>query len=147
MDSFDIRNYLSEISRTEKTAEEKPYAIISTDHSDFASLCVRIREAFESEWDRHDSSRLTLEIQKKAIIGYEKEKGDGFRRNGSPSCLFIEGKRGDYISSENDACLPFLSHGFAENRHSRSVVEIRLVIFSVHPFFWRKEQEGLNQLG
>ena len=40
----------------------------------FEELCSRIKDAFYSDWERRENSRATLEIQKRAIIGYEKEK-------------------------------------------------------------------------
>ncbi len=41
---------------------------------DFEKLCVLIKEAFFEDWENRESSGVTLEIQKRAIIGYEKEK-------------------------------------------------------------------------
>ena len=39
----------------------------------FESLCQKIKEAFFLDWDRGESSKSTLDIQKRAIIGYKKE--------------------------------------------------------------------------
>ena len=40
----------------------------------FDTLCLCIKEAFFLDWDRRESSKSTLDIQKKAIIGYPNEK-------------------------------------------------------------------------
>ncbi|MBR4141991.1 MAG: hypothetical protein IKR10_00625, partial [Firmicutes bacterium] len=40
----------------------------------FPKLCEDVMEAFFRDWQERDSSRSALEIQKRAIIGYEKEK-------------------------------------------------------------------------
>ena len=40
----------------------------------FSQLCAKVMEVFFQDWDERDSSRSALEIQKRAIIGYEKEK-------------------------------------------------------------------------
>ena len=40
----------------------------------FNDLCQRIKTAFFDDWQNQDNSSLSLEIQRKAIIGYEKEK-------------------------------------------------------------------------
>lgn len=39
----------------------------------FESLCQKIKEAFFLDWDKGESSKSTLDIQKRAIIGYERE--------------------------------------------------------------------------
>lgn len=39
----------------------------------FSELCEKVKETFFSDWDRGESSKSTLDIQKRAIIGYEKE--------------------------------------------------------------------------
>jgi len=41
---------------------------------DFESVCRKVKSIFYSDWEQKENSRTTLEIQKKAIIGYEKEK-------------------------------------------------------------------------
>ena len=41
---------------------------------EFLDLCEKVRQAFYNDWENRERSRMTLEIQKKAIIGYEKEK-------------------------------------------------------------------------
>ncbi|MBQ1418539.1 MAG: hypothetical protein IIY95_03920, partial [Firmicutes bacterium] len=40
----------------------------------FPQLCAKVMEVFFQDWEDRDSSRSALEIQKRAIIGYEKEK-------------------------------------------------------------------------
>ncbi|MCR4725455.1 MAG: CpaF/VirB11 family protein [Clostridia bacterium] len=40
----------------------------------FPKLCEDVMEAFFRDWEERDSSRSALEIQKRAIIGYDKEK-------------------------------------------------------------------------
>ncbi|MBR5640566.1 MAG: ATPase [Firmicutes bacterium] len=40
----------------------------------FNALCAKVMEVFFQDWEDRDSSRSALEIQKRAIIGYEKEK-------------------------------------------------------------------------
>ena len=40
----------------------------------FPQLCEAVMEAFFRDWEERDSSRSALEIQKRAIIGYDKEK-------------------------------------------------------------------------
>ena len=40
----------------------------------FPQLCAKVMEVFFQDWEERDSSRSALEIQKRAIIGYEKEK-------------------------------------------------------------------------
>ena len=40
----------------------------------FYSLCSEIKDAFYKDWEQNEQSAAMLEIQKKAIIGYEKEK-------------------------------------------------------------------------
>ncbi|MBQ1524904.1 MAG: ATPase [Firmicutes bacterium] len=41
---------------------------------DFALLCRKIKEAFYRDWESRESSRSVLELQKRAIIGYPKER-------------------------------------------------------------------------
>ncbi len=44
------------------------------EYGDFYRLCSRVREVFTSDWENRESSGATLNMQKRAIIGYEKEK-------------------------------------------------------------------------
>ncbi len=60
-----IRRRKSRLSAREKEGREK---------YQFEALCEKIKEAFFEDWEKRESSGLTLEIQKRAIIGYEKEK-------------------------------------------------------------------------
>ncbi len=41
---------------------------------DFFALCQEIKSCFYNEWESRENSRSELEIQKRAIIGYKKEK-------------------------------------------------------------------------
>lgn len=62
-----IDEYLKRRKGTESTVRaEEQYA--------FATLCEKIKEAFLDYWENRESSGLTLELQKRAIIGYAKEK-------------------------------------------------------------------------
>ncbi len=47
---------------------------MNEEYGDFYSLCSRVREVFSSDWENRESSGATLNMQKRAIIGYEKEK-------------------------------------------------------------------------
>ncbi len=40
----------------------------------FFSLCAKVKDSFYSDWEQNEQSSAVLEIQKKAIIGHEKEK-------------------------------------------------------------------------
>ena len=40
---------------------------------DFQNLCANISSAFQKEWEHSENLERMLEIQKNAIIGYEKE--------------------------------------------------------------------------
>jgi len=43
-------------------------------YEDFYDLCKTVKDIFFVEWDKSEYSKSNLEIQKRAIIGYEKEK-------------------------------------------------------------------------
>lgn len=43
-------------------------------YNEFFILCEKVKACFYSDWDRGESSASNLEIQKRAIIGYEREK-------------------------------------------------------------------------
>lgn len=57
-----------------KADDADPGSAESSNHSDFYSLCQKIKSCFYSEWENKENSRSELEIQKRAIIGFEKEK-------------------------------------------------------------------------
>lgn len=44
------------------------------EYKEFFDLCKTVKDLFYMEWDKAEYSKSNLEIQKKAIIGYEKEK-------------------------------------------------------------------------
>ncbi|MBR0416992.1 MAG: ATPase [Firmicutes bacterium] len=62
---FDLNEYISEDKAVEGSGGE---------YDGFFRLCAEVKEAFFREWERDDNSPAMLEIQKKAIIGYEKER-------------------------------------------------------------------------
>ena len=68
MDRFSFSEYIN--SRT-KPSEE---AARPADLSGFYELCKTVKAAFYREWDSSDNTKAALEIQKRAIVGYEKEK-------------------------------------------------------------------------
>lgn len=49
-------------------------SIIENNFNDFYVLCEKVKDIFFLDWERNEGSRAKLEIQKRAIIGYEKEK-------------------------------------------------------------------------
>ena len=55
--------------------QESFYNYVEEDNLiDFEELCSKVREIFFSDWENRENSGVSLEIQKRAIIGYEKEK-------------------------------------------------------------------------
>jgi len=68
MTSFDFENYINEKMLTRKRE------IRVDEYTEFYDICKKIKDAFYREWESKDNSRATLEIQKRAIIGYQKEK-------------------------------------------------------------------------
>lgn len=68
MSDFDISEYIKN-KGTENAKKDE-----GCEFSDFINLCEKIKATFFSDWERGESSRTNLEIQKRAIIGYEKEK-------------------------------------------------------------------------
>lgn len=64
-------------------------------YEEFYELCAQIKNEFYKEWESKENSRSTLEIQKRAIIGYEKEKeffqkriSQLVRQHGREDCFF-----------------------------------------------------------
>ena len=57
-----------------KARQKEPEPAAGSGKYDFEKLCTLIKEAFFEDWENRESSGVTLEIQKRAIIGYEKEK-------------------------------------------------------------------------
>ena len=68
MKSIDIESFIKK--RTEMLESQKAD---SNSTFSFVDLCQKIKEAFFTDWDKGESAKATLEIQKKAIIGYAKE--------------------------------------------------------------------------
>jgi len=46
----------------------------------FEDLCKMVKDRFYSDWDKRDNSKAALDVQKRAIIGYQKEKDYFIRR-------------------------------------------------------------------
>jgi len=67
MEIFNFHDYLSERNPKEKTKEEDGNLL-------FIQLCKRIKDHFFSDWEARESTRSVVELQKKAIIGYPKER-------------------------------------------------------------------------
>lgn len=66
---YDLENYINK--KFESKENEK---LKQDDLQDFFLLCQKVKSCFYSEWENRENSRSELEIQKRAIIGYEKEK-------------------------------------------------------------------------
>lgn len=66
MDRFSFAGYLDSISRREREA--------GADLEPFYTLCGKVKTAFYRDWEAGGSTAAALEIQKKAIIGCEREK-------------------------------------------------------------------------
>jgi len=67
MSNFNLADYLKEPVLPVAYSGEAP-------ESDFPELCRRVRERFDLMLESRENSRAALEMQKRAIIGYEKEK-------------------------------------------------------------------------
>ena len=68
MPNYNFDDYINEKINSRKS--EVPV----DEFSDFYLLCKKVKDAFYRDWESRDNSKATLEIQKRAIIGYEKEK-------------------------------------------------------------------------
>jgi pilus assembly protein CpaF len=62
LEDFHLESYLSEFERRE-----------GANPIDFSTLCKQIRDEFMGEWETEGDYSKVLELQKKAIIGYENE--------------------------------------------------------------------------
>ena len=71
MDKFSFTEYISELGSRENAAHPEER---SGSYSAFYEFCKDIKNAFYKEWESAESSTAALELQKKAIIGCEKEK-------------------------------------------------------------------------
>ncbi|MBQ4506291.1 MAG: Flp pilus assembly complex ATPase component TadA [Firmicutes bacterium] len=67
MKRFDFDEYIN------ATHGQSEYSEVDT-LEDFYELCAEVRDEFFLDWESRESSRSALELQKRAIIGYEKEK-------------------------------------------------------------------------
>lgn len=80
MDRFNLSEYINVANSVDASPEDGLEPVVKTareipaEACDFQLLCEKIKDLFFMEWDRGDSSKTTLELQKRAIIGYEKEK-------------------------------------------------------------------------
>lgn len=75
MASFSLAEYLNEnaVPRPAPVSKE-------TFGTDFSALCGAVRERFDLQLESRENSRAALDMQKRAIIGYEKEKQYFIRR-------------------------------------------------------------------
>ena len=69
MKTFDFNEYAAM-----PRAEQGQPASSNESTEAFFRLCLRIRDAMFCDWESRESSRSVLELQKKAIIGYPKER-------------------------------------------------------------------------
>ena len=69
MESYSFSEYISSIETGRSVRQDN-----QAETEDFAALCRRIKNAFYTDWESRENSAASLEIQKRAIIGYEKEK-------------------------------------------------------------------------
>jgi pilus assembly protein CpaF len=58
----------------DEESPERVTAVAIDRREEFKRLCERIKREFYLDWENRENSRSTLELQKRAIIGYEKEK-------------------------------------------------------------------------
>lgn len=66
MEAFYLEEYLNQKSQGGKEYEVQPIS--------FESLCIKVRDEFLNDWDQEKRDyNAVLELQKKAIIGYENE--------------------------------------------------------------------------
>ncbi|MBR6352150.1 MAG: ATPase, partial [Firmicutes bacterium] len=67
MANFNLADYLKETPKPAAPAEE-------TEDGVFEDLCRRVKDRFDLMLESRENSKAALEMQKRAIIGYEKEK-------------------------------------------------------------------------
>lgn len=91
MANFNFDEYINE-----KLSQRKEVAPVD-EYAEFYELCKNVKDAFYKDWESRDNSRATLEIQKRAIIGYQKEKDffktritDLIRQSVHKECKFPE---------------------------------------------------------
>ncbi|MCQ2553351.1 MAG: ATPase, partial [Clostridia bacterium] len=68
MASFNFEDYIN------AKVSERHTAVNTDEFEAFYNLCGNIKTAFYKDWESRDNSKATLEMQKRAIIGYQKEK-------------------------------------------------------------------------
>lgn len=85
MEPFEIQEYIKN-----RSVEAAELPLESSAAFEFGDLCDQIKAAFFKEWEREENPKSMLDIQKRAIIGYEKESayfkdriGDLLRRMGA----------------------------------------------------------------
>ena len=66
-------DYLIDDYLNKKRNKKRNFEVRET-RSGFQEVCEKVKEAFHKDWENRESSGINLEIQKRAIIGYEKEK-------------------------------------------------------------------------
>ena len=67
MANFNLADYLKETPKPAAPAEK-------TEDGAFEDLCRRVKDRFDLMLESRENSKAALEMQKRAIIGYEKEK-------------------------------------------------------------------------
>ena len=74
MEKFYLSEYLKEQEHS-GAAEGRPFGRTGPDDAfeEFRRLCARIKEAFFLQWEREENLKSSMEIQKKAMIGYKNE--------------------------------------------------------------------------
>ena len=68
MDRFSFRDYLSSPEKRRETAQQ------GGGYDSFSALCADIKADILGRWSSPDGESGAADIQKRAIIGYEKEK-------------------------------------------------------------------------
>ncbi|MFA7196625.1 MAG: hypothetical protein WC092_03775, partial [Anaerovoracaceae bacterium] len=71
MESFEIQEYIKNRSVKKDGCCSDSSALFES--TDFVGLCDQIKTAFFSEWEEEENAKSVLDIQKRAIIGYQKE--------------------------------------------------------------------------
>lgn len=78
MEKFSLRETVRQ--RDSSAVEVVKPAPKQENSRDFYSLCSEVLDIFFADWESRENSKSALEIQKKAIIGYEKEKNYFLKR-------------------------------------------------------------------
>ena len=64
----------SDAEKIQPDARKETSLSVVTDMTEFYELCVKVKSSFYSDWEKRENSKVALDIQKRAIIGYKKEK-------------------------------------------------------------------------